>query len=99
MKGQQLSTIGQVIQWAANKQMDMLQAYERQHGFSSRVDIWAVFSQEVKEEIHIVIEVDSLSEALISRLISYLTHPQSDYHLEMSTDEMAHAFLAFTENS
>lgn len=79
--------------------MDMLQAYERQHGFSSRVDIWAVFCQEIKEEMLTVIEVDSLSEALISRLISYLTHPQSDYHLEMSTDEMAHAFLAFTENS
>ncbi len=77
----------------------MLQAYEKQHGFSSRIEIWAVFCREVKEEILLLTDLDLLSKELVNALVFYLTHSQSDYHLEMSTDEMAHAFLTFTENN
>lgn len=99
MRGKQLSTIGQLIQWAANKQIDLLHAYEYQHGFSSKADIWDLFCREIKQEFGQIIDAEKFNKELQLSILAYLVHEQSTYHLEMSTDEMAHAFLTFKENN
>ena len=93
----QLRTIAQVIQWAANEQYSLLTAYEKEWGMGGKADIWPVFRLLLYEELPQRIDADRLSVDLQTQLIDYLLDLRSDYHLEMSSDEMALSFLASRE--
>lgn len=92
-----LETIGQVIQWASNAQMDLLHAYTQQWGFAAKADIWENYTALLKAELPLLINTKSLSAKSQKALIAFLSDPSQDYHLEMSTDEMAMMFLRFLE--
>ena len=44
-----LETIGQVIQWASNAQMDLLHAYTQEWGFAAKADIWENYTALLKQ--------------------------------------------------
>lgn len=92
-----LETIGQVIQWASNAQMDLLHAYTQQWGFAAKADIWENYTALLKAELPLLINTKSLPANSQKALIAFLSDPSQDYHLEMSTDEMAMMFLRFLE--
>lgn len=92
-----LETIGQVIQWASNAQMDLLHAYTQQWGFAVKADIWENYTALLKVELPLLINTKSLPANSQKELIVFLSDPSQDYHLEMSTDEMAMMFLRFLE--
>ena len=46
-----LETIGQVIQWASNAQMDLLHAYTQQWGFAAKADIWENYIALINAEL------------------------------------------------
>ena len=93
----QLRTIAQVIRWAANVQYSLLTAYEKEWGMGGKADIWPVFGQLLHQELPQRMAADQFSVDVQTQLIEYLLDPQSDYHLEMSSDEMAFSFLASME--
>ena len=88
-----LETIGKIIQWAANQQVDLLLSYESKWGFSSKSLIWDVYVKLINEELPKRINPDKISPELLYQLIQFLSNPLSDYHLEMSFDELAQQFL------
>ena len=88
-----LETIGKIIQWAANQQVDLLKAYEHSWGFSSKPLIWDAYVKLINEELPKRINPTKISPELLSQLIVFLSNPLADYHLEMSFDELAHQFL------
>lgn len=90
-------TIGQVIQWAANAQHELLNAYTEKWGFATKTDIWENYRAFVRAELPLVINPAFISQSRASQLMLFLEDPTQDYHLEMSTDEMAVQFLAFLE--
>lgn len=92
-----LETIGQVIQWALNAQMDLLHAYTQQWGFAAKADIWKNYTALLKAELPLLINSESLPANSQKALIDFLSDPTQVYHLEMSTDEMAILFLRFLE--
>lgn len=92
-----LETIGQVIQWASNAQMDLLHTYTQQWGFAAKADIWENYTALLKAELPLLINTKSLPAKSQKALIAFLSDPSQDYHLEMSTDEMAMMFLRFLE--
>jgi len=92
-----LETIGQVIQWASNAQMDLLQAYTKQWGFAAKADIWENYTALLIAELPLLTNTESLPLNSQKALIAFLSDPAQDYHLEMSTDEMAVMFLHFLE--
>ena len=92
-----LETIGQVIQWASNAQMDLLQAYTDQWGFAAKADIWENYTALLEAELPLLINTKSLPANSQKELIAFLSDPTQGYHLEMSTDEMATMFLHFLE--
>ena len=92
-----LETIGQVIQWASNAQMDLLEAYTKQWGFAAKADIWENYTALLKVELPLLINSESLPTNSQKALIAFLSDPTQGYHLEMSTDEMAMLFLRFLE--
>ena len=92
-----LETIGQVIQWASNAQMDLLHAYTQQWGFAAKADIWENYTALLKAELPLLTNTESLPANSQKALITFLSDPTQTYHLEMSTDEMATMFLRFLE--
>lgn len=92
-----LETIGQVIQWASNAQMDLLHAYTQQWGFAAKADIWENYTALLKAELPLLTNTESLSANSQKALIAFLSDSTQAYHLEMSTDEMAMMFLRFLE--
>ena len=92
-----LETIGQVIQWALNAQIDLLQAYTSQWGFAAKADIWENYIALLKAELPLLTNPESLSANSLKELINFLSDPSQNYHLEMSTEEMAMMFLRFLE--
>ena len=92
-----LETIGQVIQWASNAQMDLLEAYTKQWGFAAKADIWENYTALLEAEIPLLTNNESLPVSSQKALIAFLSDPNQAYHLEMSTDEMAMMFLRFQE--
>ena len=92
-----LETIGQVIQWASNAQMDLLHAYTQQWGFAAKADIWENYTALLKAELPLLTNKESLPANSQKALIAFLSDPTQAYHLEMSTDEMATMFLWFLE--
>ena len=94
-----LETIGQVIQWALNAQMDLLQAYTAQWGFATKADIWENYTALLRGELPLLIKQETLSANSQKELIRFLSDPTQTYHLEMSTDEMAMMFLQSLEKN
>lgn len=92
-----LETIGQVIQWASNAQMDLLQAYTQQWGFAAKADIWENYTALLIAELPLLTNTETLPANSQEALIAFLSDPTQGYHLEMSTDEMAMMFLRFLE--
>ena len=92
-----LETIGQVIQWASNAQMDLLHAYTQQWGFAAKADIWENYTALLNAELPLLTNTESLPANSQKALIAFLSDPTQAYHLEMSTDEMATMFLRFLE--
>ena len=95
--GRSLTTFGQVIQWAANAQIELLEAYTLQWGFACKADIWENYSRMVNAELPLLVDRAIIDAKTIVQLSAFLTDPQQKYHLEMSTDEMALLFLDFLE--
>lgn len=93
MSATYLETIGKIIQWAVNQQVDLLLSYERKWGFSSKPLIWDVYVKLINEELPKRINPNKISPELLSQLIVFLSNPEEEYHLEMSFDELAHQFL------
>ena len=92
-----LETIGQVIQWALNAQIDLLQAYTAQWGFATKADIWENYTALLRAELPLLVNPETLSTNSLKELINFLSDPYQNCHLEMSTDEMATMFLRFLE--
>ena len=88
-----LESIGKIIQWAANQQVDLLLSYEREWGFSSKAQIWSAYVDLIEIELPKRISRDHISPELLAQLIAFLSDLEEDYHLEMSFDELAHQFL------
>ena len=92
-----LKTIGQVIQWALNAQIDLLEAYTSQWGFAAKADIWENYTALLRAELLLLTNPETLSANSLKELINFLSDPSQNCHLEMSTDEMAMMFLRFLE--
>lgn len=92
-------TIGQVIQWALNAQTDLLQAYTATWGFAAKIDIWENYTALLKVELPSMIDLDFISGTTLKVLVTFLCDPTQNYHLEMSTDEMATLFLNYVEKT
>lgn len=97
MNSQTQIQIAKKIQWACNTQWDLMQRYEKIHGYASRHEIWAEYKQELKAYLSAEIQLD-LVDHLAEHLYHFLVEHPRAYHLEMSSDEMANAFLDFLKN-
>ena len=89
--------IAKKIQWACNTQWDLMQRYENLHGYASRHEVWAEFQLQLKAYLSAE-EQKGLDHHLAAHLYQFLVEHPSAYHLEMSSDEMATAFLGFLKN-
>ena len=72
MQNFQLITIGKVIQWAANQQIDLLLDYEHKWGFSSKEIIWKTYENQIRKELPKHINSKNISEELQSYLLKFL---------------------------
>lgn len=89
----QYSTVAQVIQWAANVAYEMLAAYENQHGFAQREDIWPAFTNYITNRLPDQCDSEAIPPIRQMQLMEFILDQKSTYHLEMSSDEMALCFL------
>ena len=45
MKEPALHSIGKIIQWATNQQLDLMAAYEQQWGVASKNEVWENYTR------------------------------------------------------
>ena len=94
-----LRSIGKVIQWATNQQLDLMSAYEKQWGFASKAEVWSSYTKLLTEQLPDRVDEAYINKARVKELLSFLVDINQPYHLEMSSDEMAHLFLDFLEKT
>ncbi|MGB1445049.1 MAG: hypothetical protein ACPG7X_04465 [Flavobacteriaceae bacterium] len=94
-----LRSIGKVIQWATNQQLDLMSAYEKQWGFASKAEVWSSYTKLLTEQLPDRVDEAYINKARVKELLSFLADINQPYHLEMSSDEMAHLFLDFLEKN
>ena len=95
MKEPALHSIGKIIQWATNQQLDLMVAYEQQWGVASKNEVWENYTRFLKAQLPLRVDEKRIDQRTIQQLIAFLSDIQQPYHLEMSSDEMAHLFLEF----
>lgn len=98
MNFQTQQDITKKIQWACNTQWDLIQQYEALHGYASKREIWPEFCKRLTDFLSDEVTL-GLDQYLAKSLYHFLVKYPSVYHLEMSSDEMARAFLNFLENN
>jgi len=94
-----LRSIGKVIQWATNQQLDLMTAYEQQWRVASKNEVWENYTRFLKVQLPLRVDEKRINQRTIQQLIAFLSDIQQPYHLEMSSDEMAHLFLDFLEKN
>lgn len=99
MKEPALHSIGKIIQWATNQQLDLMAAYEQQWGVASKNEVWENYTRFLKTQLPLRVDEKRIDQRTIQQLIAFLSDIQQPYHLEMSSDEMAHLFLDFLEKN
>lgn len=76
-----------------------MKAYEQQWGVVSKVEVWESYTKLLRELLPQKINDKQVNQKRIEQLMAFLTDINQPYHLEMSTDEMAHLFLDFLEKN
>ena len=99
MKEPPLHSIGKIIQWATNQQLNLMVAYEKQWGFASKNEVWENYTRFLEAQLPFRVDKKRIDQTTIEQLIAFLSDIQQPYHLEMSSDEMAHLFLDFLEKN
>ena len=94
-----LHSIGKIIQWATNQQLDLMVAYEKQWGVASKNEIWENYTRFLEVQLPFRVDENIIDERTVQLLIAFLSDIRQPYHLEMSSDEMAHLFLDFLEKN
>ena len=66
-----LRSIGKVIQWATNQQLDLMSAYEKQWGFASKAEVWSSYTKLLTEQLPDRVDGAYINKARVKELLSF----------------------------